>query len=1505
MKKIASRLLLSVLVGLSLAVTLCSGNVAADDGGSWIGTSDDSAIENSGSGGTGDSSYCEKGNPNQGYKWAMDCTGISWAFYRATEVTTEDTVFLGVPVDGSISGAGGNVTIPAECSTNAAEGGGFWHLGHNSRGAWVEVIDGQTCWGSRDPGPHNCVYTGSRGYSGHWTTITMGYPFITDRLNLNVPAHSWENTYPAQRVGVYVLDHYGSYNSEVLEAYNKARAAQGLTKATGLPSGLYAFCWYPGMGEDKTLTAYAIDSDGKAMNDGKAIDTKTVELGTSATVSADNYKPTGYDFSGSWKYYDDKTKTKNSNTFTVNSLEDDLNVYAVYKKQKRTLTLKSVDVNGVSLASKTNLENKSSQVDYNNFASVTRGANSYYTFKGFKVAGSCTKTELSAASYITRTATSNATYVSGSSSPKETYNVKNLTSNGTVCAVYEIKTYTLTAFAVSSTGVALNGGNSIDSKTVNAGTSATVGTGTFKPSGYTFSNKWQYYDDKTNTKTAASFTVDTMTQDRKVFAVYTIQNRKLTLKAVDTDGNSLSGKSGLGDVVSNVDYNTKASVTRGTNAAYTFEGFKAASSCTKTGMSGVSYTTGTSTSSATYVSGSSSPKETYNVKNLTSNGTVCAVYSINKYSLTLKSVNSFGSSLSGVKNLEDKKVPGKTYGEKVGVTRGTADGYTFRGFAKSLDNAKNGTFYTTTSTSSDYYVSGTASPKENYYVKAIKANETVYAVYDYSSFEGKSTVTSGSSSATTNWVKANKKETLFIANCSAISGCEISFNHKMRRTAGIDPVSYVVSRTSNYPALVSEKTNVNSGTFNKASNTDGYDVSNSGPFKLYPGMVVCETLSFKPDFKSGTKNIGSTVCASALGDAQPGNKTLLDLAVKNTNISAFNKEGLKEVYARPGNKIVFKPIYNPILQYTYNLKPEKMRIGSGSIIVNSNGKTLGVLFNENKGPGLSNWNNVFTVKKGSTLIGNYNQNKLGVSSIVNSSTNEYTIGNNDVGKTITETASTNASDVGKTTPKQVSFTNNNNANLATVSTGAVSSSAKVIVPYNFVNTPAVTSSQTMVYAGEKAKLNFSVTVGKRQNNTIGANYATSVKNAKAKMVIKYNGTEMYSKEVELDATLNANNNAGGVTIQMNDDKAIEVDIPDVPAGTTSRICAVAMIYPATSGSDTNTDPKGDDSWATSPEKCFTVAKKPSIQVWGGSLYTAGMINIPVAEKKTVAVNNLNLNGKTAVFGSWVEGSILANGLVGGLSSGAATGYGKTVTTLGGSLETTPNYTNRSQLNIPNTSNSSTGGFPGIDIPGGIGGSGSITPPEDKDTMISRFMTSEGSYKYRDNYTQITDLINELGTSEIPAGENQTYVINATGKTFTVNANITYQYAKYNINNMPKLIIRADNININCDVSKIDAVLIADKMNGNEMVGKVNTCADVSDKNAAGRSNQLKINGMIITGKLIAGRTYGAGTGLYSVIPAEIVDFDSTLYLWDKVDSGDGTTSTKLETVYVKELPPRF
>lgn len=893
--------------------------------------------------------------------------------------------------------------------------------------------------------------------------------------------------------------------------------------------------------------------------------------------------------------------------------------------------------------------------------------------------------------------------------------------------------------------------------------------------------------------------------------------------------------------------------------------------------------------------------------------------------LTVKSIDTNGNSLSHLMaDKTDKKAPG----ERHSVTIGNIDGYS--------------KMYWGTSTDRSTWTSNT----DLTYSENITTNKTIYAIYEYNEYQGASQVAEvnadwnsipASQKKSTGWTKSNKQVIHFINNCSPTNGCTAKFWHNLRRISGLGSTTFNITRTSNYYTIDSGTVvSSRSETFSSASEINERTFTYIN--QLYPGQIVCETLTFNANTSSS--NIKTTACASALGNAQPSDSTLLDIKVKNESTT---NNFQTEVYAKPGDKVTFQTTYNPILQYAYRLLPQKLQINSGSIYpsgstINS-AYTLQQLFN-NRYSG-KDWNNAFSVQqsknnfKSSTLISN---NKFSVGNttkrtIPNTYRNNITlkneIGTEDVGLSIDQKASTNLNSTTQTTPSQINFNQNNNTyNVANVSTTNKNSTAHARVPYNYVNTTNVASNEstTTFYAGESATINFNINTLTKYNVLTRGTYATIVDSAKWKLIFCVGQTECSNGNYNYETTPGSKDqpipttgklNASRKTAGDSTNKPITINIPDVPAGT--LICVRSAVYPATSGNDSNwQDKEGDRQWAYSKEPaCFTVAKRPSLQIWGGNSYINGKASTAIATKGHLAgYTNYNVETKYQkpyIFGSWTELGLIASGTITNFTSGASLGY---TANNNGTLIANPggNTTNSKFTLSPLT-------FANQPLIGNLGNTTAKNSIEnDKSAILSKFeyggatntdttVNLDGptpeNIKGDNIYYYSGDKDLSIPTSVITA--NTTQIVHST-KNITITGNLTYPGNYTNFHQLPKLVIYADNIIINCDVTRVDALLIANQ--------RVVTCNNFDSDfanfesnikkhlNDPANSNQLTINGAIIAGGLTPNRTYGAATGANSIVPAEIINYDPSLYLWGSTQAKTTDTSFNLDTTYQTELAPR-
>ena len=497
--------------------------------------------------------------------------------------------------------------------------------------------------------------------------------------------------------------------------------------------------------------------------------------------------------------------------------------------------------------------------------------------------------------------------------------------------------------------------------------------------------------------------------------------------------------------------------------------------------------------------------------------------------------------------------------------------------------------------------------------------------------------------------------------------------------------------------------------------------------------------------------------------------------------------------------------------------------------------------------------------------------------------------------------------------------------------------SNVYVPYNFTNTATVDISGDVVYAGEKTNLkNFSITTNPTYNNTVRSTYATVSPNTRTKIITYVSGsndTRGYQVISGTDPNLcsgfsyqnghcsttnstssqavNSSNNINGQTVSPNINQTYNVY--DTKAG--NYFCVAAAVYPYTSGSSTNySNANGSNSWYVSKPACRRVAKRPSFEVWGGSFYSNGNVKTGDSTKNNLegvdGYGYSSTGGNIRAYGSWIESGIFSAGTITGLASGAATG--STSDGIGGSKEgTAANYCKyRTPLSFSNYSNIGTL-CPNTEATGQIGSAGAKLDKNSLVEYIARGTTTntDGNnidINSKSNYTETTNENNvdarytykdgDISLRGTTIEKDVTHVVRASG-TITINGNITYADESYKtLDEIPKLILYAENINITCGVTRLDAIIIANKT--------VNTCSDSNDINSRANSNQLRINGVIIADKLELRRTYGAATGTNSGEPAEIINYDTSIILWSNAMTDTGSSNVMTAT-YQRELAPRY
>ena len=1062
-----------------------------------------------------------------------------------------------------------------------------------------------------------------------------------------------------------------------------------------------------------------------------------------------------------------------------------------------------------------------------------------------------------------------------------------------------------------------------------------------------------------------------LSDDVTIYAVYQLDQKTLTMKAIDQNGNSLSHL--VADKTATVINGDYASLTASSLTGYTKKWWGTSTWSgnwwSDTGMTYGEYLTENKTIYAVYERHEFAGRARVFEGNNTSGSNYRDSGYVETNNTQTLNLNCLNAGCTATFDLGLKTVRGsaaisyavyRSQNNGSGITQSTYPLYYPASSGTQIQIYRNGRYES--AFTETIYPGQTVCYYVTFYPYGSYSNTTTATVKacaygNPSTFEGLSKVTTGSGTKTVGWRNSSATETQNVANCT-LSGCSVTFEHNLKRTAGIGSTAYTITRTSNYTSKVGAgtlkgETEYFTGITNGTGKQEYRDT-----VTLVPGMVVCESLSFKPNNNVVTvaSNAVIKVCASALGNAQPDDPrdpdtmnddaysdAFLDMRVKNPDGPTKYQKYQKNVYAKPGQTLSYRATYNPKLQYTYSVVAQKFRLnGSGTLYPTSgvnSANTLGTLYNSYKGSSYGNWNNSFTVKSdNNSFISAWSQNYYYSNGDTTKqiTTNQHRVTISEVGRNLSETAATNLNSRTQTTPGQVTFTSDgSNNNVGNVYTANRSSQANAYVPYNYdtklsIEEKPAGTEKDVIYAGEEKDIKYEIDVIPKTNpeTTNGSDsekYATIMRDAVSKVII-YRGTEKgpsdgwgSSKTDELcnyfgvahgasscyyanekTETLNPSGNLNGEEHKLQ----LTMQVPDIEAGT--QICVAVASYPSSSGSNTNwADAEGSHKWRISKSRCFTIAKKPLFEVWGGGVYSGGTIKTSVMTK-----NNLkgigDLDG-VIVFSSWAEQLVNAQGIANGIASGAATGRASNVAS-GGSFEGhVPSYcNNRVPLSLANYSGTATTGIcPNNQV---TGRSGIAAVISNKAALVGT-MPNEDAQVYTYNAATTIALNNATAKSVIRYNSDSNITINAstanTGKTHiikttgdvVINGNINYQSATFSdLADIPKVIIYGNNITIACNVTVVKAILIAEK--------DLNTCQS-ADINLRQNSNRLTITGAIITNKLFLNRTYGAATGVNSKEAAEIVNYDVSTVLWGRAKADPGNEHKNLTAVYQHEIAPRY
>lgn len=385
-------------------------------------------------------------------------------------------------------------------------------------------------------------------------------------------------------------------------------------------------------------------------------------------------------------------------------------------------------------------------------------------------------------------------------------------------------------------------------------------------------------------------------------------------------------------------------------------------------------------------------------------------------------------------------------------------------------------------------------------------------------------------------------------------------------------------------------------------------------------------------------------------------------------------------------------------------------------------------------------------------------------------------------------------------------------------------------------------------------------------------------------------------------------------------------VPDNDEWVGYKYCVAVGIFPSDSHDDVN-GPGSNNSlemqytygkgamdagsyWNVSGATCRTISKKPSLQVWNGSIYTNGAVNTYVSQKIVNAKLGSDINAQKDLFGSWTDYALIVGKDINGMVSGATLGFNNSRYDLSGNGGQPDSSDIDKKLNPLTIANQNTFGNSGINASTAVNMNLERLRSRysEKASNLANNETNTGSqsaivssktgmqFVYHNGNLKTSELaIRHSGTAPnqttyrdrngnlvkgLGDGKNDNTLVIYIKGNLIIDNNICLgdgckgtgmQLIDYGLNRktnsaakLPQVLIFADNISIAENVTRVDAWLIAQD-------GEINTCAehtpnsvvakDARQRFADGNCDKtLMINGPIYAYDLVLPRTAGATHG---------------------------------------------
>lgn len=465
-----------------------------------------------------------------------------------------------------------------------------------------------------------------------------------------------------------------------------------------------------------------------------------------------------------------------------------------------------------------------------------------------------------------------------------------------------------------------------------------------------------------------------------------------------------------------------------------------------------------------------------------------------------------------------------------------------------------------------------------------------------------------------------------------------------------------------------------------------------------------------------------------------------------------------------------------------------------------------------------------------------------------------------------------------------------------------SESACVAVPYNFNLRPSISGfdvDKVIEQDGVIASVNGVITNDGPTKSYQGIRWQLS------RFIVKAGGSLpggadnkqdgcAYYRNVDCGATEGNGSGTGDSSFGVNPKDTTVRTLANQPMGDLEvgdRVCYGMSVMAYKRDLDNNSG-----NWRHSAARCAIVGKKPKVQVWGSDLSVGRYFandnspRIPAVVDTSVSVKA----GGAKTFGSWVEYGIFASSTITGASAAGLAGQD------GNSSSSQSSWDKLTFANAGHTGASGCNGtikFGCYTVPAGTGTipdvAARLAPTATTGSPLAGTVSLDGR-----NGTFYTN--GSLTISGGTINKSNSVIIRASG-TVTISGDIRYTAESLNsISEIPQVVIIANDIRINDNVTNVDAWLIANGSNGRIYTCGSNNFTQILTSNTC--KEKLTINGPVMAKKLYLTRTSGSGTAAASGEPAEVLNLRADAYLWAIGRSGG---QGSVQTINTRELAPRF